>query len=122
LFNQFFRRNYKIKFQSGFEGSKGLYHPLDGARNAKGGCITVPLTSCLTDKDWSVLQIKTKIVSCHTADFKSVKQEVNGTVILPPLVFPGWCYQSQPYNGEVIASKMPVPATAAVLKAGLYLP
>jgi hypothetical protein len=34
------------------------------------------------------LQIKTKIVSCHTADSKPVKQEVNGTVILPPLVFP----------------------------------
>ncbi len=35
------------------------------------------------------LQIKTKIVSSHTADSKPVKQEVNGTVILPPLVFPG---------------------------------
>jgi hypothetical protein len=35
------------------------------------------------------LQIKTKIVSCHTADSKPVKQEVKGTVILPPLVFPG---------------------------------
>jgi hypothetical protein len=34
------------------------------------------------------LQIKTKIVSCHTADYKPVKQEVNGTVILPPLVVP----------------------------------
>ncbi len=34
-------------------------------------------------------QIKTKIVSCRTADSKPVKQEVNGTVILPPLVFPG---------------------------------
>jgi hypothetical protein len=34
------------------------------------------------------LQIQTKIVSCHTADSKPVKQEVNGTVILPPLVFP----------------------------------
>jgi hypothetical protein len=32
------------------------------------------------------LQIKTKIVSCHTADSKPVKQEVKGTVILPPLV------------------------------------
>jgi hypothetical protein len=32
--------------------------------------------------------MKTKIVSCHTADFKPVKQEVNSTVILPPLVFP----------------------------------
>jgi hypothetical protein len=35
------------------------------------------------------LQIKTKNVSSHTADSKPVKQEVNGTVILPPLVFPG---------------------------------
>ncbi len=34
------------------------------------------------------MQIKTKIVSCHTADSKPVKQEVNGTVILPHLVFP----------------------------------
>jgi hypothetical protein len=43
----------------------------------------------LTGLDYSVLQLKTKIVSCHTADSKPVKQEVNGTVILPPLVFPG---------------------------------
>jgi hypothetical protein len=35
------------------------------------------------------LQIKTKIVSSHAADSNPVKQEVNGTVILPPLVFPG---------------------------------
>jgi hypothetical protein len=34
----------------------------------------------------SALQIKTKIVSCHTADSKPVKQEVNATVILPLLV------------------------------------
>jgi hypothetical protein len=32
--------------------------------------------------------MKTKIVSSLTADSKPVKQEVNGTVILPPLVFP----------------------------------
>jgi hypothetical protein len=57
--------------------------------NTKGGSITVLLTSCLTGLDKSVLQIKTKIVSCHTADSKPVKQEVNGTVILPTLVFPG---------------------------------
>ncbi len=56
--------------------------------NTKGGGITVPLTSCLTGLDKSFLQIK-KIVSCHTAETKPVKQEVNGTVILPPLVFPG---------------------------------
>jgi hypothetical protein len=35
------------------------------------------------------LLIKTKIDSCHTADSKPVTQEVNGTVILPPFVFPG---------------------------------
>ncbi len=35
------------------------------------------------------MQIKTEIVSCRTTDSKPVKQEVNGTVILPPLVFPG---------------------------------
>ncbi len=56
--------------------------------NTKGGSITVLLTSCLTGLGQSVLQIKTKIVSCHTADSKPVKQEVNGTMILPPLVFP----------------------------------
>ena len=58
-------------------------------RNTKGGCITVPLTSCLTGLDQSVLRIITKIVSCHTSDSKPVKPEVNSTVILPPLVFPG---------------------------------
>ncbi len=52
--------------------------------NTKGGSITVPLTSCLTGLDQSVLQIKTKIVSSHTTDSKSVKQEVNGMVILFP--------------------------------------
>ncbi len=56
--------------------------------NTKGGSITVPLTFCLTGLDQSVLKIKTKIVSCHTADSKPVQQEVNSTVILPPLAFP----------------------------------
>ncbi len=57
--------------------------------NTKGGSITVPLTSCLTGLDKSVLQIKTKFVFFNTADSKPDKHEVNGTVILPPLVFPG---------------------------------
>ncbi len=60
--------------------------------NTKGGSITVLLTSCLTGLGQYVLQMKTKIVSCHTADFKPVKQEVNGTVILFPLVLPGRTY------------------------------
>jgi hypothetical protein len=38
------------------------------------------------------LQIKTKIVNCHTADSKPVKQEVDCTVILPPLVFPALAF------------------------------
>ncbi len=63
------------------------------AGNTKRGSITVPLTSCLTGLEYSALQIKTKIVSCHTADSKPVKQEVNDIVILPPLVFPGNCFQ-----------------------------
>jgi hypothetical protein len=56
--------------------------------NTKVGSITVLLSSCFTGLDKSVLQIKTSIVSCHTDESKPVKQEVNGTVILPPLVFP----------------------------------
>jgi len=35
------------------------------------------------------LKMKTKNVSCHAADSKPVTQEVNSTVILPPLVFTG---------------------------------
>ncbi len=63
---------------------------MDSTGTTKGGSIALPLTSCLTGLDWSVLQIKTEIVSCHTADSKPVKLEVNGTVILPSLVFLGF--------------------------------
>ncbi len=39
--------------------------------------------------DWfGLVCFAKKIVSCHTADSKPVKQEVNSTAILPPLVFP----------------------------------
>jgi hypothetical protein len=37
------------------------------------------------------------MVSCHTADSKPVKQEVNSTVILPPLVFPGQSVSMRDY-------------------------
>jgi hypothetical protein len=56
--------------------------------NTIGGSITVQLTSCLTGLDKSVLKIEIKIVSCHKADSKPVKQEVDGIVVLTPLVFP----------------------------------
>jgi len=42
--------------------------------------------------DWYGLvcfENKTKIVSSHTTDSRAVKLEVNGSVILPFLVFPG---------------------------------
>ncbi len=42
----------------------------------------------MTGFDWPVLQIIAKIVSCHTANSKPVKQEVNSIVVLPPSVFP----------------------------------
>jgi hypothetical protein len=41
---------------------------MNRAGNSKGVNITVLLTSCLTGLDLSILQIKTIIVSCHTAD------------------------------------------------------
>ncbi len=72
---------------AGFAGQKNELQRIQPG-NTKGGSIAVPLTSCLTGLDKSILQIKTKIVSCHAADSKLVKQEVNGKVILPPLVFP----------------------------------
>ncbi len=39
------------------------------------------------------------MVSSHTADSKPVKREVNGTVILPPLVFPGFFVNLVPKKG-----------------------
>ncbi len=74
-------------------------HPLQQSiqpGNTKGGSITVPLASCLTGLDLPVLQIKIKLVSCPTADSKPVKQEVNSTVILTPLVFPDTANSSTP--------------------------
>jgi len=47
--------------------SLGLKERRDKPGNAKGESITVPLTSCLTDLDLSVLQIKTKIVICQSS-------------------------------------------------------
>jgi hypothetical protein len=56
------------------------------------------------------LQTKTKIVSFHTAHSKPVKQEVNCTVILPPLVFPVSLLvgQANPTRGNVIKNSTAV--------------
>jgi hypothetical protein len=76
--------------------------------NTKGGSITVPFTSCLGGLDWSALQIKTNIVSCHSADSKPVKQEVNSTVILPPLVFPVTTYKPFVLNVIMLSAVAPM--------------
>jgi hypothetical protein len=60
-----------------------------GNTYTKGGSITIPLTSCLTDLESAVLQLTFFVFICKTDKPKPVKQEVNGKMILPPLVFPG---------------------------------
>jgi len=47
------------------------------------------LTSCLTGLESAVWQLTIFVFICKTDYFKPVKQEVNSTVILPLLVFPG---------------------------------
>ncbi len=75
-------------------------HLSSQAGNTKRRSITVPLSSCLTG--FGLVCFAKKIVSCHTADSKPVKQEVNGTVILPPLVFPE--------SGIIVNPRMAKPA------------
>jgi hypothetical protein len=70
------------------EVTKGTKYVVSEAKEYKRG-----KDYCTVDLlfDWFglvVLQIKTNIVSCHAADSKPVKKEVNGTVIIPSLVFP----------------------------------
>ncbi len=55
--------------------------------NTKRGSITVPLTSCWTGLESAVWQLTIFVFICKTDQSKPVKQEVNGTVMLPPLVF-----------------------------------
>ncbi len=59
------------------------------------------------------MHIKTKIVSCHTADSKPVKQEVNRTGILPPLVFPAVSKEREVSNAITRAVKA---AKSAVIR------
>jgi hypothetical protein len=56
--------------------------------NTKGGSITVPFTSCLTGLESAVWQLTIFVFIFKTDESKPVKQEVNSTVILSPLVFP----------------------------------
>ncbi len=60
--------------------------------NTKWGSITVLLTSCLTGLESAAWQLTIFVFICKTDESKPVKQEVNGTAILPPLIFPGLSY------------------------------
>ncbi len=70
-----------------------MISPLVRAGNTIGGSITVLLTSCLTGLESAVWQLTIFVFIFQTDQSKPVKQEVNGTVILPPLVFPGKRFQ-----------------------------
>jgi hypothetical protein len=63
------------------------------AGNTKGGSITVPLTSYLAGLESAVWLLTIFVFICKTDYSKPVKQEVNYTVILPLLVFPGPGYE-----------------------------
>jgi len=52
-------------------------------------------------------QIKTKIVSCHSADSKPVKQDFNGTVILTPSVFPALILFLAGFAGQGVLNEDP---------------
>jgi hypothetical protein len=56
--------------------------------NTKGRSITVLFTSCLTGQESAVWLLTIFVFICETDYSKPVKQEVNSTVILSPLVFP----------------------------------
>ncbi len=60
------------------------------AENTKGRSITVPLTSCLTGLESAVWLLTIFVYICKTDQSKPVKQEVSGTVILPPSLFPAY--------------------------------
>jgi hypothetical protein len=67
--------------------------PTPIAGNTKGESITLLLTSCLTGLESAVWQLTIFVIICKTDKSKPVKQEVNGTVILSPLVFPAHGFQ-----------------------------
>jgi hypothetical protein len=63
------------------------------AGNTIGGSITVLLTSCLTGLESAVWQQTILFLFAKQTNPSQWKQEVDGTVILPPLVFPGKRFQ-----------------------------
>ncbi len=67
-----------------------MYNDLyGGCQGILKGSITVLLTSCRTGLESAVLELTIFVFIWKTDYSKPVKQEANGTVMLPPLVFPG---------------------------------
>jgi hypothetical protein len=58
------------------------------AGNTKGGKYCCTIDQCLTGLESAVWQLTIFVFICKTDESKPVKQEVNDTAILPPLVFP----------------------------------
>ena len=78
--------------------------------NTKRGNIIALLTSCLTGLESALWQLTIFVFICKTG---LSKQEVNGTVILSPLVFPGWTFfefhNRIAYSGKPKAAVWPWP-------------
>ncbi len=62
------------------------------AGNTKGGSITVPLTSCSTGLDQSVLWIKANKFQLSYSWFQTSQTGGQWYSDTSPLVFPGWCF------------------------------
>jgi hypothetical protein len=91
------------------------------AGNTKRGSITVLLTSCLTGLGLEVHQMTIFVFICKTDLSKSVKQEVNGTVILPPLASPGAGLEpwTLGIRGKCSTAEPPLPDYSMVLNTSL---
>ncbi len=73
-----------LKTLLGYKRKETHHFGILEAGNTKRGSITVPLTSCLIGLESVVWQLTIFVFIGKTDFSKSVKQEVNGTVILPP--------------------------------------
>jgi hypothetical protein len=60
------------------------------------GSTTVPLTSCLTGLESAARLLKIFVFIGKTYESKPVKQEVNSTVLLPPLELPAKAIWAKP--------------------------
>jgi len=84
--------------------------------NTEGGSITALLTSCLTGLESDVWKLTSFFLSAKQTNPKPVKQEVNGTVIIPPFSIP---YNDTHHSIHVI-TKLPIYCYVKCLYHGCY--